>query len=328
MPARESPGASGEMGVGGERAPERLAGGPPYVVGGARYFERQEEKYELDRETAGEVQVEIARRLPLFSYREGHPYSYVTTVYFDTQDRDFYRRAAVHYDDNVKIRVKEYYYPPLNGREAGGAPAGGLLEAPWVGMPDPLRAGKQHDILTHCFVELKQRHRGTVIKKRFAFPKSELKKLFDGEDVWPILLRMTPPGELRSLEKIYRELREYISTYPVAPTSVVNYRRTVYQKDESDLRVTFDDRLAVYEPPEGLYTGHAALTAEVLGAPIRQSRRVILEIKCPGEYPDWLRASLRSHPSRRLSKFTTSVRLLLRNGRNGRPEDSDGGPKS
>ena len=53
---------------------------------------------------------EIARHLPLYEFHAGHSHTHITTLYFDTRERDFFRRAEKHYDDNVKIRVKEYYF--------------------------------------------------------------------------------------------------------------------------------------------------------------------------------------------------------------------------
>jgi len=340
-----------------------MAGGALNAVpfsGSPRCFERREEKYELDTVSAAELQAEISRHLPLFAYRKGQSCTYVTTIYFDTRNRDFYRRAEQSYDDNVKIRVKEYYYavsPEAGGgaspdsgadagsnaahREAGGASAGhswggdprrAAAGSPWNGHHVPGATGTPYEVLDHCFVELKQRVHGMVVKKRFAFPKTDLELLFNGDDVWPTLEKVTPAADLASLKEIYRELRRYIAQYPVEATSIVNYRRTVYQRDENDLRVTFDDQLAVFPPLPGLYTDREALTVEAMGKPIRTSERVILEIKCPGDYPGWLRDALRPHSCERLSKFTTSVRILLGSGGAGQaaqPRRAGGsGPRS
>jgi len=338
-------------------------------LGSARLFERREEKYEIDRASRRVLEAAIAERLPRFNYLQGQPYTFVTTAYFDTSDRDFYRWAEAHYEDNVKIRVKEYYYlahpergspqddksfpdekgrsslemgastengpSDMRGLEKGAAAGGngtgkpaigsaarlvgrGAHAAPWEpaqweASPKDLALREEGGFLTfdHCFVELKQRANGSVVKKRFAFPKAQLSHLFGGQDVWQILLEITPPSELGPLRVAYGDLRRYLARYPVEVTSIVNYRRTVYQRDESDLRITFDDRIAIYTPIAGLYGERRALTAEALGRPLRTSERVILEIKCPGEYPDWLKGSLRPHSAERLSKFTTSVRLIL-----------------
>ena len=275
----------------------------------ARFFRRKEEKYEVGSAAAAFLQAEIARRLPLFEYHQGYPSTFITTLYYDTKNRDFYRRAVRHYDNNVKIRVKEYYYSV--GSTSGASTAVGSTTDSACCAKSSNGDGHLYQISPECYVELKQSLNGTVLKKRFGFPKKELSLLFAGKDVWPTLLGVTPAGDVGALREIYRELKRYISTYPVEVTSIVNYRRTVYQENEEHLRVTFDDSLAVFPPLPSLYDSNEALTAEVLGKATRKSDKVILEIKCPDEYPDWLRNALQFHSSKRLSKFTTSVRYLL-----------------
>lgn len=284
--------AGGPSGAAAEEAPRAAA----LLGSGARIFARREEKYELDQATAAWLEDRLAARLPRFSYHPGFLATYVTTVYFDTQDRKFYWRAEQDYDDNVKIRVREYYYRSEDERAPAKSDPGNGVRTITEGV---------------CYVELKQRSHGQVTKKRFGIPKTALETLFLGNDVWDILVDSNPASEPGALADAYGALRGYLGRYRVEVTSVVNYRRKVYQREESDLRVTLDDRVAVYPPPRGLYTVADALTREWLGVPIRESERVILEIKCPGEYPAWLKEALGAFSSKRLSKFTTSVRLLL-----------------
>jgi hypothetical protein len=267
-------------------------------AGCARLFRRREEKYEIGLGSAAFLREEIARRLPLFEYNPGHAYTHVTTLYFDTRDRHFFHEAVRDYRNHLRIRVKEYYYARA--------------------------AGERKDFLIspYCFVELKETIDGAVVKRRFAFPKRDLSRLFRREEVWPILLRISPPHELGPLHDIYCEFRKFISDYPVEPTSIVHYRRVVYQRTEEDLRITFDDQLAVYPPVLDLYDRIEALTPDVLGKPVRKADRVILEIKCAGEHPEWLRSALQYHSSKRLSKFTTSMRFLL--GDETRPAEGAG----
>jgi hypothetical protein len=255
--------------------------------GSSRFFRRREEKYEVGVASAIFLRDEIARRLPLFEYNPGRAFTHVTTIYFDTRDRHFFHEAVEHYEQSIKIRVKEYYYASESPGEKG------------------------YQVSPFCFVELKENIDGAVIKRRFKFPKRDLTRLFRREEVWPLLVRITPPHEVGPLHEIYCEFRKFISAYPVEATSVVHYRRTVYQRIEDDLRITFDDELAVYPPVPDLYDRETALTPDVLGKPVRTTDKVILEIKCAGEHPEWLQKALQYHSSKRLSKFTTSVRFLL-----------------
>lgn len=273
----------------GSHAPDENsnAGCADLKSGCARLFRRREEKYDVGLASAAFLREEIARRLPLFEYNPGHAFTHVTTIYFDTRDRHFFNEAVRNKKHSLRIRVKEYYYA--------------------------VDSSERREYLTSpfCFVELKETIDRAVVKRRFAFPKADLIRLFRREEVWPILLRISPPHEAGPLHDIYSEFRKFIAAYPVEATSIVHYRRVVYQKMEDDLRITFDDQLAVYSPVADLYGQAKALTPDVLGKPVRKTDRVILEIKCAGEHPEWLRRALQYHSSKRLSKFTTSIRLLL-----------------
>jgi len=279
-------------------------------VGGksSLFIRRNEEKYELGVAAAMFLRDEIAAHLPLFEYRAGYPYTLVTTVYFDTEDKLLYRRAARSFDDNQKIRLKEYFYQQRGGGE-------GYLTSP------------------HCFVELKERRQGTVYKRRIAIPRCHLREFFRGEDVWPIVESASELfGARGCVRTAYGDLREFLGLRRVTPASAINYRRLVYQLDQERLRVTFDDRIASYPPspewrldsrptgengssPNGFGTPpwNDALTPEALGCPIRTYDKVIVEIKCTDEeYPAWLQRALRNHSSRQVSKFTSSVSSVVR----------------
>ena len=247
------------------------------------YVRRQEQKFEVGLAAATFLRQEIARSLPLFEFHKGFPHTYVTTVYFDTVDRAFFAQAERSYDDNVKLRVKEYCY-----RDGAG----------------------KYLSFGHCYVELKQRLSGTVLKRRIPLLKNDLGRLLRGEDLWESVVRLNGSSE-NDLRSAYKDLRAFLRQFTVLSSSVVNYRRSVYQKSEDDLRITFDDQVAVYRTPAEIYADGEALTAEHLGQAVRRYDKVILEIKCPScQYPFWLQSALKHHFSKRLSKFTTSIHFL------------------
>lgn len=251
----------------------------------SEFFRRRETKYEIDRKAYEQLRQVIQTHLPPFHFRPNRPHTYITTIYFDTESLKFFERACKHYDDSLKLRVKEYYYKP----DSGG------LETSKI-----------------CFIELKQRVEGEVFKKRLRLPKSLVRPFFAGEDVWPQLVASDPGIEFQdSVYQVYRELRQFLHENKVTPHSVINYRRLVYQQDESELRVTFDDMLQVYRPTTDFYENVPALTRESLGAPIRSIPSTIMEIKCQNGYPVWLEKALYPHHPRKISKFTTSMDFLL-----------------
>jgi hypothetical protein len=258
---------------------------------------RVEWKYAVGVAAAAYLRQEIGRHLPLFEFETGEPVTYITTIYFDTTANHFYEEAERSYDDHLKIRVKEYTYPV---RPTGSLPSASRLSG---GEP-------QFRISPDCFVELKEHQRGKVIKKRLRIPKKLLSTLFAGGDIWPAVRERGGGEDPERLRAVYDELRESLRVYDVKPSSVISYRRAVFQRSEGELRVTFDDEITVYSPPAELYDRHPALTPEVLGPPTLRGDKVILEIKHPGQLPPWLEQALRHESSQRLSKFTTSVRAL------------------
>ena len=258
------------------------------------YIRRSETKYELSRAELSVLEGEISRRLPVFEFNPGHPFTHITTVYFDTAGLELYQGACRRYDDNLKVRVKEYYYLDPSGREL---------------------------VYPYCFIELKQRRDGMVSKQRLRIDKEHLSDFIRGEDLRGTLRPQPAPGTRDGgevpddFDRAYDALRERLSVTPLRPVSAINYRRRVYQRDEKDLRVTFDDRITVYEPPVNLYCEKAALAASGLGRPVGRTAKLIAEIKCrnlsAGSFPHWLEVILCTLDARSLSKFTTSVNFIL-----------------
>lgn len=249
-------------------------------------FSRRETKYELEPDTADDLRRRIASVLPCYEFLSGQPSTYITTVYFDTDRLEFFRRASRSYDNNLKIRLKEYYYH----RDSEGS----LLTFPY------------------CFVEIKQRVQGLVVKRRIRIPKFLTGRLLAGDDIWTDLVRSDPGIQFEDVRDTYDELRRYLAHFSIHARSIIHYRRSVYQENEEELRVTFDDRLKIYPPVEGLYDSVDCLSEQALGRVLRSIPKVIMEIKCQGKYPDWLKDALRNILPRRISKFTTSMNLLAR----------------
>ena len=72
------------------------------------FITRSEIKLRLTAEEADIFAAEIKRHLPVYCYSPGRETTFVTTVYFDTDDFRFYSRANKFRDDNLKLRLKEY----------------------------------------------------------------------------------------------------------------------------------------------------------------------------------------------------------------------------
>lgn len=272
------------------------------------YLRRHERKYDLESSLALDLRQLVGKRLPLYSFVPGQRDSYITTVYFDTRNRDLYHRAERCFDNNFKIRLKEYYHPQANGEAAGSV---------------------RFEFSRFCFVEIKQCRDGVVFKRRFRLPKDQVAPLFAGKDVSSSAFEGLTGKVRHSVERTYEALTRYLQRVTVEVSSLVSYRRLVYQESESELRITFDRDVTIHAPLPALYGAAPALTPDVLGPPIRTLDREIMEIKCSGEYPEWLESALSQLPPRRLSKFTSSVRLVMESDsriENSRPSGETDGP--
>ncbi|MEM7236135.1 MAG: VTC domain-containing protein, partial [Planctomycetota bacterium] len=203
---------------------------------------------------------------------------------FDTWDRRFYRQAESSYDNHLKLRVKEYAYLGDDGK--------------YLSFPT-------------CFVEIKARRSGVVTKRRVPIARRDLGRLFQGEDVWDSVVAAVGHEPSQNITAAYVTLKRFIDRFETQPASLVSYRRSVYQESEGTLRITFDDQVSVFDAHPEHCTRPESLTPAVLGEPVTQYPKVILEVKCPSDvYPEWLRSALADFRSRNLSKFTTSVRSL------------------
>ena len=227
---------------------------PKEALTWAPYFQRRkEEKYHLDPGGANLVQSEVKRHLPLFEFRKGKKHTYITTVYLDTDKLEFFEKARSFYDDSLKVRIKEYCY-----RETESAP--------WL-------------TFDNCFPEIKQRVHGLVVKRRFQLRKELLDRLLRGENIWEEMVAFGNGTEFEGILEFYREFRWYVNRFKLCPKAIINYRRTVYQEDEQDLRITFDDDIVVYKPVPGLYRETGTLARSSLGEPARRFSHVTMEIK-------------------------------------------------
>lgn len=255
-----------------------MSSSPPTIVRGAQpadaaiTAEREETKYLvgmdrlplLKRTIEGRLEPhrftgEAANRLPGAEH-------FVTTIYFDTPSRHYFKAAQRDQLSNVKIRAKEYYdlHPSL--AELATEPQQILRYQPWL------------------WFEIKKREGPTTSKRRFRFPKAAAATLFTDRQE-PEDLPQTEP-ERSSAALLIAHVRSQAER--VVPSAVVNYRRLSYQNTESTLRVTIDVGLAFFPVPADLFRRERPLSRSELGRPTRVEQRAVVEVKRRCPLPDWL----------------------------------------
>jgi hypothetical protein len=246
---------------------------------------------------------ELNRRLPPHRYQgEGanrlpDAHHFVTTVYFDTPSRSYFRAAEKDVEHNVKVRAKEYYdlHPSL--AELATDPAELVRYQPWV------------------WFELKRRDGTHVSKRRFRMRKRDVPAVFVEGRVTPDSFSVTEASDgegdaadaLREIVDFCQKLEE-----PLSATCVVNYRRLSWQTPDCLLRVTIDLGLAFFAPPSDLWVRTKPLVRNSLGSIVETERRAVLEIKRQAGIPSWLgdelaRTGVRAAP---YSKFVMASRAV------------------
>ncbi len=120
------------------------------------------------------------------------------------------------------------------------------------------------------FVELKKKYKGVVYKRRVNMPLAEAEKWLERR-------------ECRQESQIGKEIDRAFDFYQgLAPAMVLSYDRiALFDKDDPDLRITFDSRILWRETDLSLQAG-------VWGQPLLEDGQRLMEIKIAGSMPMWL----------------------------------------
>ena len=127
------------------------------------------------------------------------------------------------------------------------------------------------------FVEIKRKLLGIGYKRRIQIPYEQVQELLDGKPV------------ASKNPQIDRELQEFVRRYHPKKKVYLTYERVaMYGKEDAALRITLD-RNVRYR----LYEDGMDFTQE--GLPVMPDESwVLMEVKAPGNMPDWLVANLSS----------------------------------
>lgn len=234
---------------------------------------RTEHKYVLDRSHAAALRSRLNERLQAHHHASGSPlaavvHHYATTVYFDTAGRDVFR-AAVGARPHSKLRAREYYdVVPLD--ELATTTRQLLRKSPVL------------------WLELKGRNGLWTGKRRLSVERRALRAFLSnpsrGAD------GVNEVASAAELLAIREELARFRS--PLAPSCIVNYRRSAWQSSDCGLRVTLDQDLAAYAVDEPLWNSAKPLTRQTLGAPVARHPQMVVEVKRLDRFPTWLVGAL------------------------------------
>lgn len=239
---------------------------------------RRETKHLITLEQARVVASHANRHLTSHRYRGDGAntlpgaHHFVTTIYFDTASRALYRGSRASADVHLKLRAKEYYdiHP-------------GLTET----ATDVRQLVRFQPIL---WLEIKHRDGDHTGKRRIGIPKVDVPAFFAEGRITPEMTLIQEGRYGRDGRAMLEAVAELCAGCgePLAADCLVNYRRSAWQDDDGELRLTIDTGLAFFAPPTDLWSRDWALVRATLGTPVASEARRVLEIKSRGTLPAWL----------------------------------------
>lgn len=155
---------------------------------------------------------------------------------------------------------------------------------------------------SNAFVELKKKFKGVVYKRRICLPY---------EEAYAWLCQDGTPPERADLRQIVGEIEWFRKMYsPLGPAFLIACeRRALFDKENPDLRITFDENIRFRTFDLDLRNG-------VGGTPILPKDQRLMEIKAAGALPRWLIEALNGnkiYPTS-FSKYARSFNQYLVEG--------------
>jgi hypothetical protein len=237
---------------------------------------RTELKYLLPAEQTRQARAILTAEPPEGFRRIG---GWVTTVYFDLPDRRLARAAMERPEENLKLRLREYF-------DDEGAPCSRFV---WF--------------------EIKERQGSASRKSRFRLHKRLVDGFLRGEcDLASVLTCQGSGQDVSGVCETVQRIHDLGDGW--APFGAVRYRRCSIEGGSPVGRLTLDDRISYHVGPLALFESHGALDRRALGSVAGEEASGVMEAKHGGEsLPDWCRRLVGTRAPAEYSKFVMLSRL-------------------
>jgi len=241
---------------------------------------RIELKYLLPAGKTREFRAHLTAETSNPGFRRIH--GWVTTVYFDLPDRRLARAALERPEENLKVRMREYF-------DEEGTPCSRFV---WF--------------------EIKERQGAASRKSRFRLHKRLVARFLKGEaDLAAILTCQgsgsDPSGVFETVQRIHD-----LAGDTWMPFGAVRYRRCSIEGGTPAGRLTLDDRISYHLGPLSLYDTHDALDRRAVGPSAGEEASGVMELKHGGDpLPPWCRPFVGGTSPIEYSKFLMLSRLSL-----------------
>lgn len=122
-----------------------------------------------------------------------------------------------------------------------------------------------------AYAEIKKKYKGIVYKRREAATAAGVVNWME-QGILPDTFDSQIGRELEYARNFY---------HPEAKLYLGYHREALFGKEDSELRLTFDTDIT-------WRTEDMTLTGGFYGTPLLPEKRILMEVKVPGAYPDWL----------------------------------------
>lgn len=212
-------------------------------------FNRYETKYLVDKETFNKILPTIIKYMEPDKYNVGNKPYTITNLYYDTPDNYLIRTSLDKPTYKQKLRLRAYDVPTQE---------------------------------TKVFLEIKKKYDKIVNKRRSTLKLNEAYDFIEKKHIDEINPYMN--------EQVLNELTYLINQYDLYPKAYIAYDRLAFfAKNDSDIRITFDNNIRTRRYDLGLELGkHGDL--------LIPNDLMLMEIKVSGSMPLWITTMLsRNH---------------------------------
>ncbi|MDR3314850.1 MAG: polyphosphate polymerase domain-containing protein [Oscillospiraceae bacterium] len=211
-------------------------------------FNRHENKYLLDAKTYAKLQRQLSGRMELDAYNKTHETYSICNLYYDTDDSYLIRTSLQKPCYKEKLRMRSYGTPDLDAR---------------------------------VYVEIKKKFCGLTNKRRSGLRLSDAYAFLDTGAL--------PDAADCTNRQVTREIAYMLTQRRLAPKVYLSYdRRAFFEKENSDLRVSFDTNIITRRQDLRLESGS-------WGERLLADGTWLMEIKTAKAIPLWFTRLLSEH---------------------------------
>lgn len=233
-------------------------------------FNRYENKYLLDDEAYLRFYDRLLDYMEIDEYNKQHPFYSISNIYFDTENHSLIRKSISKPKYKEKLRLRAY------------------------GVPKPGDFG---------YLELKKKVFGLVNKRRTSLRLAEACEF--------VRTGIMPEYEDYMNKQVLHEIHYFLGRYELEPKVYLAYnRRALFDKNNRDLRITFDTNIRSRRYDLTLESGDH-------GEPLLEPGRWLMEVKAEKTIPLWLSRMLSEHHMFRtsFSKYGNEYKKYTANGK-------------